>query len=86
MFEGDEVGNTAYVDIAKVQMFLFTILTILAYCSAIYHELWGLSQAKPDFTNLAMPALSSGMIGLLGISHAGYLGSKTADHTAPPQS
>jgi hypothetical protein len=73
MFQGDEVGNTAYVDIAKVQMFLFTIITIMAYCYAIYTNLAN--------EKLEMPALSEGMIAMLGISHAGYLGSKTADHT-----
>jgi hypothetical protein len=80
MFEGDEVGNTAYVDIAKVQMFLFTVLTIVAYCFAIYHLLVGLP-SKPTDADLQMPPLSQGFIALLGISHAGYLGSKTADHT-----
>lgn len=75
MFQGDEVGNTAYVDIAKVQMFLFTVMTIVAYCYAIYAAL---AQPSPK---LEMPVLSEGMIAMLGISHAGYLGSKAADHT-----
>ena len=78
IFEGDEVGNTAYVDISKVQMFMFTMITIVAYCFAIYTTLGA--------NKLEMPTLSQGMIALLGISHAGYLGSKTADHTptTPP--
>lgn len=80
IFEGDEVGNTAYVDIAKVQMFLFTVLTMVAYCFAIYHLLSGLP-SNPTDAQLQMPPLSEGFIALLGISHAGYLGSKTADHT-----
>jgi hypothetical protein len=87
MFEGDEIGNTAYVDIAKVQMFLFTMIIIVVYCYSVHDVLhrWDLhtQQAK----DLIMPALSSGVVGLLGISHAGYLGSKTADHTpvSPPK-
>jgi len=82
MFEGDEVGNTAYVDIAKVQMFLFTIITIVAYCYQIYHQLVGLKPV-PTSDDLQMPVVSAGLVAMLGISHAGYLGSKTADHTPP---
>ncbi len=88
MFEGDEVGNTAYVDIAKVQMFLFTIIMIVAFCYQVYYAFaqLGTNLGQDMIAKYAvMPALSSGMIGLLGISHAGYLGSKTANHTPPPQ-
>jgi hypothetical protein len=85
MFEGDEVGNTAYVDIAKVQMFLFTIIIIVAYCYEVHDALSRLDAHKLLPENLLMPALSAGVVGLLGISHAGYLGSKTADHTPTPQ-
>jgi hypothetical protein len=83
MFEGDEVGNTAYLDIAKVQMFLFTMVAIVAYCSQIYHAFGqvGASHEAATIATLSMPVLSQGLIVLLGISHAGYLGSKTADHT-----
>jgi hypothetical protein len=80
MFEGDEIGNTAYVDISKVQMFMFTMIMIVAYCSEVYAVLGQHGEAD----KLAMPRLSQGMIALLGISHAGYLTSKTADHTPTP--
>lgn len=76
MFQGDEIGNTAYVDISKVQMFLFTIIIMMSYCYDIYAML-GSSTAE----KLAMPVLSGSVVALLGISHAGYLTSKTADHT-----
>jgi len=93
MFQGDEIGNTAYVDISKVQMFLFTVIIIVAYCYQIYAMLWphGLAKTDPNYVGadkLVMPVLSASVIALLGISHAGYLGSKTADHTptTPPTS
>ena len=91
LFEGDEVGNTAYVDIAKVQMFLFTIIIIVAFCYQLYDGFsrLGTSLDPKTMTEVAvMPVLSQGLITLLGISHVGYLGSKTADHTptAPPNS
>lgn len=71
MFEGDEVSNTAYIDPSKLQMFLFTLIVAASYGYLIFHAMYG------DPKNLAMPPVSSGMVALLGISHAGYLGSKT---------
>lgn len=81
MFEGDEVGNTAYVDIAKMQMFLFTMIIIVAFCFQVYHLLNAFAAKAISAGDLKMPVLSDGVVALLGISHAGYLGSKTADHT-----
>ena len=72
IFQGDEVINTAYIDPAKLQMFLFTLIVAGSYAYQIYRSM----SAAP--ANLAMPAVSPDMIALLGISHAGYLGSKTA--------
>lgn len=71
MFQGDDVGNTAYIDPAKLQMFFFTLIVAVSYGYLIFH---GMFAAPKD---LVMPAVSDGMIALLGISHAGYLGSKT---------
>lgn len=33
MFQGNEVGNTTHVDLAKVQMFLFTVVAIGAFAA-----------------------------------------------------
>jgi hypothetical protein len=76
IFHGDEIGNTAKVDIAKLQMFFFTIALVLAYACTLYNALGG---TTPDFTQL--PVLSANTVTLLGISHAGYLTSKAVDHT-----
>ena len=77
LLQGDEIMNTTYLDMAKVQMMLFTIVGALVYCGVLYQSL-----TSPVAANLTqMPALSQGMITLLGISHAGYLGSKTVDRT-----
>lgn len=72
IFQGDEVINTAYIDPAKLQMFLFTLIVAGSYAYQIYSSM----SAAP--AKLVMPAVSPDMIALLGISHAGYLGSKTA--------
>ncbi len=74
IFQGDEIGNTAYVDPAKVQMFLFTVIAMAVYGAAVAAML-----KKGDYS--AMPVPSEGLIALLGISHTGYLASKTADQT-----
>lgn len=75
LVQGDEVGNTAYIDPAKLQMLLFTFVLAAAYSYQLFQ---GMHQAPKD---LAMPAVSEGMVALLGISHAGYLGGKTVNYT-----
>ena len=77
MFEGDEVGNTAYVDVAKVQMFFFTVVAALSYGMTLFY--WIVN--KPAAELNAFPVLSGGLIAILGISHAGFLVNKTTTHT-----
>ena len=36
VFEGDEVGNTAYVDAAKLQMFVFTVVLVASYLASLW--------------------------------------------------
>jgi len=75
MFQGDELGNATLVDLAKVQMFYFTIIAAVAFFAAVFHNLF----VSGDLARL--PTLSDGFIAVLGISHAGYLGSKGVNHT-----
>ncbi len=75
MFQGDEIGNTTHVDLAKVQMFYFTVVSAVVFFAAVFHNLL----VNGDLTHL--PTLSEGFVAILGISHAGYLGSKGIDHT-----
>lgn len=74
IFQGDEIGNTAYIDVAKVQMFFFTFVSLWVYGAATLKIFNGDSYS-------AMPAFSDGLVALLGVSHAGYLTSKIVDHT-----
>jgi hypothetical protein len=76
MFQGDEIGNTAYVDVAKVQMFYFTVVALLAYAYALYSGMTDIYPAK----GFAMPAPTDALVALLGISHAAYLTSKATPH------
>lgn len=76
MFQGDEVGNTAHIDMSKVQMFFFTIAALIAYGTSVYNML-GTSPA-----NLAsLPEVTPGLVTILGISHAAYISNKALDHS-----
>ena len=74
MFQGDEVGNTAHIDLAKVQMFYFTLIAATGYFMDV-------AMAVMRGSHDALPELSQGMLALLAISHGGYLLGKTGDHS-----
>jgi hypothetical protein len=78
MFEGDEVGNTAYIDVSKVQMFFFTLVAVLSYGTVLFN--W-LSEWQSLLNPAAFPELNAGLIAILGISHAGFLGSQSTTKT-----
>lgn len=79
MFQGDEVGNTAHVDLAKLQMFLFTLVTAFCYCVILFNTFR--ASNNDGIVLQSLPELPTGLVALLGISHAGYLTSKGTDHT-----
>jgi len=62
MFQGDEIGNTAYVDVAKVQMFYFTVVVIVAYSYALYSAM---SHIYPQ-EGFMMPVPPTALVGLVG--------------------
>lgn len=70
LFTGEEVANVTHLDLAKIQMFFFTVLTVLAYAVAIGVSLRG------DTIPSSLPEVGDGMLTLLGISHGGYLAGK----------
>jgi len=76
LFKGDEIGNAAQVDLAKIQMFYFTLILVLVYAVALGESLAGGGVIKE------FPPLGKSMVALLGISHAGYLTSKATPHSA----
>jgi hypothetical protein len=84
MFEGDEVGNTAYIDLSKVQMFFFTVVAALSYGTSLFQWIAGeqfLLEPIPPATQISFPVLTGGLIAILGISHAGFLVNRSTDHT-----
>lgn len=76
MFEGDELINTARIDLAKVQMFYFTIIAAICFYVMVFKML---VVANPNLDHL--PSLPEGFVAILGISHAGYLTSKGVNRT-----
>jgi cell division protein FtsL len=70
LFKGDEVISAAYFDLGKVQVFLFTLIVVFAYAAEVGAMLYSTR------TISSLPELSTGIVALLGISHAGYLTAK----------
>ena len=77
LFKGDEKGNCDYIDMAKVQMFFFTLIIAFSYMVLLVNLIM-----TKDATELnSFPELSDGLVALLGISAAGYLANKPGDKT-----
>jgi hypothetical protein len=77
IFRGDEVGNQNVIDMAKVQMFFFTILIVFSYAVMLMMLL--LTTEPAAITKF--PELTEATIALLGISSGGYLANKAPDKT-----
>ncbi len=78
MFTGDELANCRRIDMAKVQMFFFTIIVVVAYSILIYVTMIKTANT-PD--KLEFPQLTEGIIALLIISHGAYLTEKAVPST-----
>ena len=71
MLKGETAGDFDTLDLAKVQMFLFTLLLALGYAFS-FAKLFANADGNID----AMPPISEGMSMLLGISNTAYLTNK----------
>jgi hypothetical protein len=79
LFKGEETGNATHLDLGRIQMLYFTVITIIAYAVTLYQ---GFSEVAKTGDKIAeFPILSSSMIGLLAISHGGYLVHKAIPHS-----
>ena len=78
LFKGEEVSNVTHLDLAKIQMFFFTVLLVLSYAIAVGSNLQaGAIDGLPD--------VGEGMLALLGISHGGYLMNKAVPSAKPQE-
>jgi hypothetical protein len=78
LFQGDEVGNAAHLDLGKVQMFFFTLIVVFAYAVALAHAFYGV---RAGVLVAQLPDLDQGMLALLGISNAGFLTNSAVPHS-----
>lgn len=81
LFRGEERNNYNVLDLARVQMFFFTLVLVLAY-AVLLGSLFSASTSAIS----GLPDIDPSMVTLLGISHAGYLANKAVPRPdAPPQ-
>lgn len=80
LFRGEDAANCQYLDLAKVQMFFFTVVSSFAYAVALFQ----MFVASPAVELHAFPVVSDGLVAILGISHAGYLTSKAFSQARIP--
>jgi len=76
IFQTEEVGNDGHLDLAKTQMFYFTIILVFAYAVVL-----GAQFAHANAKITALPVLDGSMVALLAISHGTYLTNKGIPHT-----
>jgi hypothetical protein len=76
LFKGEETGNADTLDIARVQMFFFTVILVFAYAVAIT-----VSLGAKDLVINQFPAFDQSMVALLAISHAANLTNKVVPHS-----
>lgn len=82
LFKGDELENQDFVDLSKVQMFFLTFIAVIGYINAMYYyDVINGERTPPPGYDAYFPELSSALLTILAISHAGYLTVKAAPHT-----
>ena len=80
MFQGDELADTHTIDMGKVQMFFFTIVSAVVFIGMAKGALTNVTNGKLAIDTL-IPTLPPTLIALMGISHGAYLGNKAVTRT-----
>lgn len=88
MVTGDEAANAGVVDLSKIQQLLITLLLVGGYTGLLIQR-FATAPLTTDGTGgiTGLPELSPTFVGLLAVSHAGYLAYKAAPKsgsTIPP--
>jgi hypothetical protein len=78
LFERDELGNSQFIELAQVQMFFFTVIVALVYAVQLFQMI---SFGDLLAEDIGLPVLPEGLLALMGVSHAGYLGNKAIQRT-----
>ena len=88
LFTGEEVSNRDQIDLTRVQHFVITIALMAIFFNATWMQFSGLpwNMDWSDWSaNHALPYLNATFLGLLGVSHAGYLVFKNLDKSGTSQ-
>ncbi|MDH3603112.1 MAG: hypothetical protein OEU26_26155 [Candidatus Tectomicrobia bacterium] len=80
VFMGEETGNGAHLDLAKVQMFYVTLISVLIYAVTL-----GMTFNATSEAITTLPPLGASMVTLLAMSHTGYLTHKAMPLSQTPQ-
>jgi hypothetical protein len=83
MFKGEEDADADKVDISKLQMFFFTVFSVVGYVIVLSKDsLAKVPEGLTEKYDLYLPLLSTSLVTMIGISHMGYLTVKAAPRTA----
>jgi hypothetical protein len=82
LITGEEEGNKELLDISRLQNLFFTLALVGAYAVSLGSVLQKAAAGISVGPISEFPPISVGAAALLGISHAGYLGSKAVDKPA----
>ncbi len=74
MLMSEDRANMGRADLGRAQLVLFTFLAMMAFSWTVWNLLVGDPCSIGGCDQL--PLVSGGIVGILGISHAGYLGTK----------
>ena len=78
MLRGDTIANFEFIDLGKLQMFIFTIILVFAYASLIWSimSMPMASQVLQLVPSLSLPGFSDSLVVTMALSHGGYLATK----------
>lgn len=77
LFDGEETGNKATIDIARLQMLLITVLVWVVYLLYIISRF----SNNGDGPISDFPVFDSTLLALIAASHAGYITGKVVPHS-----
>jgi hypothetical protein len=83
LFRGEEVADADSVDFSKIQMLFITIVVVGSYALVLAEAMADGDLLAAGNAGVTFPDLSESLVGLLGISHAGYLAVKASNSTPP---
>jgi hypothetical protein len=76
LVQGDDVGSAGVVDLSKVQQLLITLLLVGTYAAMLFGLFADGPFVGPNSRHTVLPPFPDNFVGLLALSHGGYLAYK----------